>query len=142
MGFSFSGRTKALQTILSFLSAAVENRVYMGSKDLGLLPALVAVVTSDNGDARVKALGALLNLSIAVENKVYMGSKDLGLLPALVAVITSDNGDARVMALGALWDLSLYRGNIEYLVCCNGMPVHRYLYVPQGTPKVTPELPP
>ena len=52
-----------------------------------------------------------------------MGSKDLGLLPALVTVISSDNGDARVMALVALWNLSVNHLNIEYLVCCNVMPV-------------------
>eukprot|EP00597_Dinobryon_sp_UTEXLB2267_P018632 CAMPEP_0201099750 /NCGR_PEP_ID=MMETSP0812-20130820/8695_1 /ASSEMBLY_ACC=CAM_ASM_000668 /TAXON_ID=98059 /ORGANISM="Dinobryon sp., Strain UTEXLB2267" /LENGTH=109 /DNA_ID=CAMNT_0047355787 /DNA_START=230 /DNA_END=556 /DNA_ORIENTATION=+ len=81
----------ALGTLLN-LSAANENRVYMGSKDLGLVPALVAVVSSDSGEAREKALRTLWNLSAANENKVYMGSKDLGLVPALVAVVSSDSG--------------------------------------------------
>jgi len=98
-------RVNALGTVWN-LSAVDENGVYMGSKDLGLLPALVAVISSDRGGARVNALGTLMNLSVTEENRAYMGSKDLGLLPALIAVVSSDSGDARVKALGTLRILS------------------------------------
>ena len=96
---------KALAALWN-ISVAAKNRVSMGSKDLGLLPTLVAVVSSDSGEARVEALKTLMNISIAAENKVSMGSKDLGLLPSLVAAVSSDSGEARVDALGTLRNLS------------------------------------
>eukprot|EP01036_Dinobryon_divergens_P034045 gene34045-43991_t len=113
------------------LAHAEENRLYMGSIDLGLLQVLVSVVStdsglalsSDSGEARLQALGTIKNLSIASENKVVMGSKGLGLIPALVVVVSSDSGVAREKSLGTLWNLSLYRQNVEYLVFSNGMSV-------------------
>ena len=58
---------EALGTLMN-ISIAAENKVSMGSKDLGLLPALVAAVSSDSREVRLKALGALLNISAAAEN--------------------------------------------------------------------------
>ena len=57
------GALKKLYT----LSLSAENRVSMGSKDLGLLPALMAVVSSDSGDARAHAQATLRNISVAAE---------------------------------------------------------------------------
>mmetsp|Transcript_12712 Transcript_12712/g.17341 ORF Transcript_12712/g.17341 Transcript_12712/m.17341 type:complete len:618 (+) Transcript_12712:226-2079(+) len=84
---------------------------------------LINIMGFGRDNARVEALGKLMNLSYADENGVYMGSKDLGLLPALIAVVSSDSGEARVKALGTLWNLSLRHENIDYLVCCHGMSV-------------------
>jgi len=89
--------------------------VYMGSKDLGLVPALVGMISSDSRDARENALGTFWNLSFADENGVYMGSKYVGLLPALVAVISSDSGEARDNALGTVENLSITKENKVYM---------------------------
>ena len=59
-----SARDCALRVLVN-LSAAAENLVYMGSKGLGLVPILQAVVSSNCGTAREYALAALQNLSTA-----------------------------------------------------------------------------
>jgi len=77
------------------LSSANENKVYMGSKDLGLVPALVAVVSSDSGEAleiaRVGALGVLWNLCLYYENIEYLVSYN-GMSVVLAALQASLRG--------------------------------------------------
>jgi hypothetical protein len=83
----------------------------MTSSDLSLFPLLVEVVTEDQGQARVVALGTLGNLSAAWENKVAMATSDLHLLRVLVDIVREDQGDARIQALGTLWNLAVAAEN-------------------------------
>ena len=102
---SGEARIYTLET-LSNLALESENQVPMASPELGLLPVLHAVVSSDSGEARVNALATLGNLSMATDNQVPMASAALGLVPVLKAVVSSDSGEARVEALRALRNLS------------------------------------
>ena len=73
----------------------------MGSKDVGLLSALVSVILLDNGEARRKALGILKILSDDIMNIKNFLSRELGFFPALVSVISNDYGnDDSKVALG------------------------------------------
>ena len=61
----------------------------------------------DKGEARIQALGALLNLAAADDNQILMAtSADLGLLLVLAEVVREDKGEARVNALWALQNLA------------------------------------
>ena len=94
-----------------------KNCIYMGSKNFGLLPVLVEIVSSDNGEAREHALGTLCNLSVEENNSMYMGSKELGLLPVLVeAASSSDDEELLEIILQTIYNLSfLEEKNREFM---------------------------
>ncbi|GMI25301.1 hypothetical protein TeGR_g4627 [Tetraparma gracilis] len=72
---------------------------------LGQLSALVDVVRTDTGEARVNACGALTSIAFAEENKREMFQNEI-LMSALVDVVRTDTGQARVKACVALSNIS------------------------------------
>jgi hypothetical protein len=61
----------------------------MGSKELGLLPILVSIISLDGIMAREAALAILAMTSIYSSNHRYMLSLELGLVPVLASVLSS-----------------------------------------------------
>ena len=63
--------------------------ITMGSKELGLLPILKAIISSDSGTSRKKALEIMSSASYCSANNAYMLSLELGLVPVLASVLAS-----------------------------------------------------
>ena len=85
--------------------------ILMGSKNLGLLPALVSIVWSGEEGVRHDALKAVEMLTHAAANREYMGSKELGLLPALMSAFFSSNCEELGTILEVLTGLAKERAN-------------------------------
>ena len=66
----------------------------MGSKELGLLPSLVSIISLDGIMARETALAILAMTSIYSLNHRYMLSLELALVPVLASVLSSDASDS------------------------------------------------
>ena len=104
-------RINALEIICFDLSPDDENKVMMGSSQLGLVQILVDVIKEDKAVARYYAIGTCQDLSTVNENLSIMGSPQLGLVQVLVGVIKEDKADARNLALGTCQNLSVNNEN-------------------------------
>ena len=109
----------AHENILGILyNLAIEemNSIYMGSKEFGLLPILVSLLSSNNRNGRGHILGILFNLSAEDKNRMYMGFKPLGLIPELAALVSTDDKKVRDVALLIIWIMEMLV-NMHLVLC-------------------------
>jgi hypothetical protein len=93
------------------LSCSYENRPYMSSKELHLLPVLISNFTNDN--YKVNSIKVVMNLSSS--DNVYLGSKECGLLTAITDVITKDKGEAQSLGFKIAINISCTADNRKYM---------------------------
>ena len=99
---------------LQFLADQAENKVYMGSRELGLTTALSGQVSKYTSSR--ESMAVLESLSSEPANRVYMASKELGLVSTLVGFLQhpADFFDRRI-ALEILVNLCKEPENRAYI---------------------------
>lgn len=104
-------KTLALKTCIN-LSCANENRLYMSSNELQLIPALINNFTDDI--YKVYSIKVIMNLSSG-DNGIYLGSKECGLLAAICDVISKDKAEAQILGLKIAINISCISENRLYM---------------------------
>ena len=100
-----------------FMACHPANIVPMCTPELGLVEALIHVVSTDKvgGDARSNACSAICHLASSTENRVRLGGQELGLMPCLVEVLRVEEGKARVFTCSTIGFLSVSHENQKYI---------------------------
>lgn len=87
-------RMDFLDTVYRIAIGDQEYKRSMNTKQDGLLPILVSIISSDRGRARERALEIMSKTFICSPNPAYMLSLELDLVPVLASVLSSDSSSS------------------------------------------------
>mgnify|MGYP002835533790 CR=1 FL=1 len=97
--------------IIQNLAGDSANHTLMVDPELKLISTLAKIILSKQGDVKLKAFGAIVNLSLSQNTQAAIGEAE-GCLKALLSVLTdSAAGDYRARAAGVLQNLAVDAGN-------------------------------
>eukprot|EP01041_Mallomonas_annulata_P012007 gene12007-25157_t len=95
------------------LSEEYKNKVAFVTPQLGLLNALIDILTENEWETRIHACRAIRNISSIPENRAIMMSPKISLLPVIIQVIQDENENARLHACVTAYNLASCRENKE-----------------------------
>jgi hypothetical protein len=115
----YRGKPKQLVplTCCETLSAAADNKAFMGQAALGLIGELCLTLQSDAGEAREKCLKIILNISTLPTNATELLSPQLSMIPILTSIIKSNSSESATnSAFSIIQNLCANASNVSSVI--------------------------
>ncbi len=93
-----------------------DQRLHLAKEEIGLLQSLAHVISNENKDCRIGAIGIVWKLSIEEANRLEIVKPGVGIVEALVFVLENDDRvEAKAKALGAMHNITLATEAQKYI---------------------------
>lgn len=93
-----------------------DQRLHLAKQEIGLLQSLAHIISNENQDCRIGAIGIVWKLSIEEANRMEIVKPGIGLVESLIFVLDNDDRvEAKAKALGALHNITLATDAQKYV---------------------------